>query len=131
MKSIKWPWHLDQVTTGKLSYHRGQVAETVAEQAYLGMGAQILAKRWRGAGGEIDLIVRLNDTVIFAEVKAAKDHDSAAARITARQAQRIFASAQTYLTETPDQHQRFDAVLVDQRGVVEIRANALADFLMM
>jgi len=68
-----------------------------AEQAYQRVGAQILAKRWRGAGGEIDLIVQLGDTIIFAEVKAAQTHDIAAERISTRQAQRICASAQTYL----------------------------------
>lgn len=121
---------VDRITKGKISYHRGHAAELAAEQAYLRLGAQILAKRWRGTGGEIDLIAQLGDTIIFAEVKAAQTHDSAAHRISARQAQRICASAQSYLAHQPDQPQRFDAVLVDQNGVVDIRANALADLLM-
>lgn len=116
---------------GRISYHRGHAAELAAEQAYQRLGAQILAKRWRGAGGEIDLIVQLGDTIIFAEVKAAQTHDIAAERISTRQAQRICASAQTYLANRPDQHQRFDAVLVDQNGIADILVNALTEFLMV
>jgi len=116
---------------GKISYYRGHTAELAAEQAYQRLGAQILAKRWRGAGGKIDLIAQLGGTIIFAEVKAAQTHDMAAHRISARQAQRIYASAQTYLALQPDQHLRFDAVLVDQSDVVDIRADALAYLLML
>ena len=122
---------MERKTKGEISYHRGHAAELAAQQAYERLGAQILAKRWRGAGREIDLIAQLGDTIIFAEVKAARTHDIAAQRISARQAQRICVGAQIYLANLPDQHQRFDAVLVDQYGVVDIRANALADFLMI
>lgn len=122
---------MEHKTKGKISYHRGHAAELAAEQAYLRLGAQILAKRWRGAGGEIDLIVQLGDTIVFAEVKAARTHDSAAQRITVSQARRICGSAQTYLAHHHHQHQRYDAVLVDQYGAVDIRANALSDLLMV
>lgn len=122
---------MEHKTKGKISYHRGHAAELAAEQAYLRLGAQILAKRWRGAGGEIDLIVQLGDTIVFAEVKAAQTHDTAAERISVSQARRICDSAQTYLVHHYHQHQRYDAVLVDQYGTVEIRANALSDLLMV
>jgi putative endonuclease len=55
-------------------------------------GYRILARRYSGNGGEIDLIARRGDTVVFVEVKARADLDSAAWSISPTK-QRRFARA--------------------------------------
>ncbi|MCP4646145.1 MAG: ribonuclease HII [bacterium] len=48
----------------------GRAAETRAARYYKNLGYTILEKNWRSASGEIDLIVKKNNTVTFVEVKS-------------------------------------------------------------
>ncbi|MCK5500892.1 MAG: YraN family protein, partial [Tritonibacter mobilis] len=84
-------------------------------------------KRWRGPHGEIDLIVRNGEEVIFAEVKSSSTRDRAAARILPAQMQRVMASAAAFLDGEPKgqlTETRLDVVLVWGAGEVEIIENA-------
>ncbi|QUS34828.1 YraN family protein [Falsirhodobacter algicola] len=84
----------------------------------------VAARRWRGPGGEIDLILREGAAVIFVEVKAGR---RAARAPDARQIARIRASAAAWLGDEPLGQRtvcRFDVVLVEA-GRVEIIANIL------
>lgn len=97
------------------------------ERAYLRTGARVRSRRWRGAGGEIDLILESDDGLIFVEVKKSRTRDRAAARLGTRQMGRIYASASEYLAQEPSGQltpARFDVALVDGRGAVEIIENA-------
>lgn len=105
--------------TGAVGYHGGLAAEVIAEQAYLNRGHDVVARRWRGAGGEIDLIVRCAGVLHFVEVKKARTHAAAASRISPRQRARIMQAAQEYLactTEGLDSDMQFDVALVDGTG---------------
>jgi len=109
------------------NYHNGLAAEDIAERAYLARDAVCLAKRYRSEAGEIDLILREGPVVVFAEVKARRNHAAAAHSISQKQWQRIALSAQIYMDEnaiaaTTDL--RFDAVLIDATGHAEIVENA-------
>ena len=113
--------------TGSTSYHAGICAEDLVARQYSDKGFGLCEKRWRGAAGEIDLIVEDGDTLVFIEVKKSRDFATAAARVSRRQMQRIYASADAYLGDTHrgmNTNARFDVALVDQHGAVEILENA-------
>lgn len=113
--------------SGETSYHAGICAEAIVEASYRRHGYEPRARRWRGPGGEIDLIFEKLGALVFVEVKKSRDFASAAARITERQMRRIYASAAGYLAAMPDGQDteaRFDAALVDATGRVEILENA-------
>lgn len=110
-----------------VSYHAGQAAELQVASDYERRGFSIAHHRWRGAGGEIDLIARNADGVVFIEVKKSISFAGAAARISRRQMDRICASAAQFLETEPDgqlTNARFDAALVDASGAVQIIENA-------
>ena len=48
----------------------GIIGEAEALRYLAGQGMKVLEKNYRRAGGEIDLIVRDGDTIVFVEVKA-------------------------------------------------------------
>ena len=113
---------------GALAYHAGQCAEEQAAAHYLENGAEVLARRWRGKwGGEVDLIAREGECIVFVEVKKAVTHTFAAERLSRRQMDRICASACEYaeiyaagsLTQM-----RFDVALVDDFGRLNVIENA-------
>jgi len=76
---------------------------------------RIVARRYRTAAGEIDLIVRRGRTLVFVEVKARADFRGAAEAVSARQQHRIARAASQFLAARPDLaglDQRFDALLI-------------------
>ena len=112
---------------GSVSYHAGQAAEMQVASDYKNRGFEVAHHRWRGVGGEIDLIVRDADGLVFVEVKKSRSFDSAVARISQRQIDRICASAGEFLAKEPGgqlTNVRFDAALVDASGAVKIIENA-------
>ncbi len=112
---------------GSVSYHAGQSAELSVASEYERRGYSIARRRWRGAGGEIDLIARNADGLVFVEVKKSRSFERAAVRISRRQMDRICASAAQYLEHEPNgqlTNSRFDAALVDDAGAVQIIENA-------
>ncbi len=91
------------------------------------LGYDTVAKRWRGAGGEIDLIMQRGSLTVFIEVKKAKCFATAAARITPRQMGRIAQSAEAYSDCLPNgslSDMRIDVALVDAAGQIEVIENA-------
>jgi putative endonuclease len=48
---------------------RGRRGERAAERLLQRSGLTILARNWRGAGGELDLAALEGDTIVFVEVK--------------------------------------------------------------
>ncbi|MEZ5913287.1 MAG: YraN family protein [Paracoccaceae bacterium] len=114
--------------SGATSYHAGLAAEEIVKARYASLGMTHAASRWRGRGGEIDLIFRDGRALIFVEVKASKTLDAAAARLSPRQAQRIMDAAQEYAGGEPQgllSDMRVDLACVDAQGRVAIIENAL------
>ncbi|WP_027257666.1 YraN family protein [Leisingera aquimarina] len=112
---------------GSRAHLAGEAAEEIVARHYENHGYTVAARRWRGLGGEIDLILRGPEELVFVEVKQSSSSNAAALRITPRQVERIYASAGQFL-ETEPQGQltpvRFDAALVDGTGAVEVIENA-------
>ncbi|MDU9002868.1 YraN family protein [Sedimentitalea todarodis] len=112
---------------GQVAHHAGEAAERQIALHYERLGFKILYRRWRGAGGEIDLIVRNPEILVFVEVKKSRSIARAAERISRRQIARILASAEEFLAREPDSQLidvRIDAALVDELGTFEILENA-------
>jgi len=111
------------------AHRAGQAAEDIVRRHYSGTGAAPLAQRWRGHGGEIDLVFEQGGATVFVEVKKAADFASAAARVGPRQIARLQHAAEEYLAThagSLDAECRFDVALVDGVGRVEILENAFA-----
>jgi len=114
--------------SGKTSYLAGLVAEDSVAALYAGRGHAIAARRWRGTRGEIDLIARDGDGVVFIEVKKARDFARAAERLTSAQIKRIYTAASEFLCHEPrgqDTEVRFDVALVNGAGQARIIENAI------
>ncbi len=114
---------------GKRSYLAGLAAEDQVAHLYSGGGMPVCARRWRGCAGEIDIIARDGDKVIFIEVKQSRTHDEAAAHLTPFQMQRIWHTAEEFLAGEPQgalTDVRIDVALVDGMGRIEIVQNAYA-----
>lgn len=103
----------------------GIAAEEAVERHYAARGGTVLARRWRSAAGEIDLIIDDGGTAVFVEVKARQDHRTAAEAITPRQWRRVAASAEVFMSEAGRMggDMRFDAALVNGQGAVEVIEN--------
>ena len=87
-------------------------------------GYRLLARRFGGKGGEIDLIMREGATLVFVEVRqrANREHGGAAASITPAKMRRLVYAAQVYLLRfsiTPPC--RFDLVAIDGEHIDWLR----------
>ncbi|MBC6437213.1 MAG: YraN family protein [Rhodobacteraceae bacterium] len=114
--------------SGRVGYLAGIAAEEQVAAHYQRGGYRILARRWRGQGGELDLVGERDGTVVFIEVKKSRTHATAALRLSARQIQRLMDGAADYLGQLPNglnTDTRFDVALVDASGRIDIIENAL------
>lgn len=114
--------------SGMVSYLTGKAAEEQVLSAYCARGYRLVCRRWRGPGGEIDLVLSKDGEAIFVEVKSSRSLAEAAAHLSRRQIGRLLASAEAALgffargSLTP---MRFDVALVDGAGRIDVVPNAL------
>ena len=116
---------------GLRAWLSGQAAEETVERLYEARGITVLARRWRGESGEIDLVLRAPDTYVFCEVKRAASFDAALARLRRGQLERIYHAASEYIGLTPEGQLapvRFDVAAVDGSGAVHLREAAFGQF---
>jgi putative endonuclease len=100
------------------AFRTGVSAEARAAAFLIAKGYRILAKRFRTPYGEIDLVARRRNLLIFVEVKARATLDDAAYAVTPRQQRRIIDAAQAWLMAHPEHAEfdlRFDAMLIAPR----------------
>jgi len=100
------------------AFRTGLSAEARAAAFLMAKGYRILAKRFRTPYGEIDLVARRRNVVVFVEVKARATLDEAAYAVTPRQQRRIIDAAQAWLMAHPEHAEfdmRFDAMLIAPR----------------
>lgn len=117
----------DQAAARRTRYRAGLSAERRIARDYESRGFSIARRRWRGGAGEIDLIARDRNWIVFVEVKQGRTIARAAERLGGRQMARIMASAEQFLAGEPGgqlTNVRFDAALVDASGTFEIVENA-------
>ena len=100
------------------AFRTGLSAETRAAAFLMAKGYRILAKRFKTPHGEIDLVAKKSNLVVFVEVKARARLDDAAYAVTPRQQARIIDAAQGWLMTHPEHAEfdlRFDAILIAPR----------------
>jgi putative endonuclease len=82
----------------------GTAGENLARRHLEQLGYVYIAANWRYLGGELDLIMRDGDILVFVEVKTRRGErlGAAEASISPAQARRLLLAAQTFLAEHPD-----------------------------
>jgi putative endonuclease len=95
---------------------RGALGERAAEIHLKALGMKFLARNFRGAHGELDLVFRERDCLVFVEVKARSSEDwtRPAAAVDARKKLLLSQTALEYLRllKNPQVKFRFDIVEV-------------------
>ncbi len=97
---------------------KGRRAEALAADRLQGMGYSILCRNYHIRVGELDLVARDGDCIVFIEVRARRAGGmvSPLESINARKRKKIIAAAYCYLQEHPCELQpRFDVVAVTIR----------------
>ena len=123
------PVRQNRMARGLTNYLAGHAAEASVARHYEDRGITICARNWRGITGEIDLIGRDGDVVVFVEVKQSRTHNLAATHISQAQIGRIFATVDEFVAGEPKgllTDVRIDLALVDGLGRIEVVENAFA-----
>lgn len=112
--------HKAMVMGGREAERFGRWAEWLAAFWLRLKGYRVLARRIRYHIGEIDLICRRGDCLVFVEVKARATAEAALETLRPRQQRRIAAAALRYRQKHPwlaTLDYRFDLVTIGRRGL--------------
>ena len=94
----------------------GIAGENLACEALEQRGYEIIARRYRVPAGEIDVVARDGETLVFVEVKARASHEfgTAAEAVTPAKQRRLVRLAQEYVAHhgIHDRPCRFDVVAI-------------------
>lgn len=104
---------------------RGGGGEERAAEFLVAQGLQVLSRNYRTRLGEIDLIARDGDVLVFVEVRlrAGRGFGGAAESVTPHKQRRIQSAAQMYLRQLRREPRcRFDVIAVEDNAVSWIKA---------
>lgn len=109
----------------------GEAAERAAERHLVAMGCEVLDRNARYREGELDLVLRERDLVLFVEVRlrSGTRFGGAATSVDAFKRKRLARAAQRWLAERFGERWpacRFDVVTVDGGGRIEWIRDAFA-----
>ncbi|MEM8795228.1 MAG: YraN family protein [Pseudomonadota bacterium] len=109
----------------------GFAAEDHVERHLAKKGFSCLSRRFKVKEGEVDLVVKRSNLIVFVEVKKRKSLSDGLFSITPRAQKRISAAASLWIAENPDYHDadsefRFDAAIVLPDGTIEIVEHAFS-----
>jgi putative endonuclease len=103
----------------------GKAGEDLAAAELERLGYAILARRYRTRYGEIDIVARERETLVFVEVKARAGGElgTAAEAITPQKMRKVVLMATDYLARhaNADVECRFDVVAIDGEVLTLIR----------
>lgn len=100
---------------GQKAYRDGLMFETMSELYLRAKGYQILARRYKTPYGEIDIIARDGDFVVFVEVKGRINAEDALYAVTPKTQARIGNAAAHYIQARADLSEkpmRFDVIAI-------------------
>ena len=82
----------------------GTAGEQLARRRLEAAGLQFVTGNWRCHAGELDLVMRDGDVLVFVEVKTRRGERLGAAEesVTATKARRLLRAAQEFLAQRPD-----------------------------
>lgn len=115
-----------------VSHDAGVRAEKLAAFLLMLKGYRILSRRYRAAGGEIDIIAQRANTIAFVEVKARGALDDARIAITANKERRIVGAVRHWLGRNPwamPMTLRCDAVFIGRRSLPRHVPNVMTLYL--
>jgi putative endonuclease len=109
----------------------GDRAEDAAARHLAGAGCQLLARNARYPDGELDLIVREGELLVFVEVRlrSSRGYGGAPASVDRFKQKRIMRAAQRWLGQHYGERWpacRFDVVAVDRDGTIDWIRDAFA-----
>ncbi|HEB63765.1 MAG TPA: YraN family protein [Gammaproteobacteria bacterium] len=109
---------------------RGVWAEEQANQYLQAKGLQLITKNYRCKCGEIDLVMRQKDSIVFIEVRYRKNNifGSAAESIDRRKQSKLIAAAKHYLQSnkiTARSPSRIDVIAITGQTQIEWIQNAI------
>ena len=109
---------MEIVSTRKI----GNEGENKACDFLIQNGYEIIERNWRTRTGEIDIIAKKCDTIVFVEVKAIAHctFDMIEGKINYQKQERILKTSKRFLLnhrEYNDKYVRFDVIFVDMDGV--------------
>ena len=101
----------------------GRRAEALCAHLLERAGLSVMARNFRCRMGEVDLIAREGETLVFCEVRLRQGQSfgGAAESITAAKRGRIVAAARFYLAGKPESDCRFDVMLLDSLDMQRVR----------
>ncbi|MEM9063388.1 MAG: YraN family protein [Pseudomonadota bacterium] len=117
------------MSRGRSNHFSGLAAEDAVARRYAAAGASIFGRRVRTEAGEIDLIVRVDDVLVFVEVKRRCRGTFSDSPITSKQWSRLENAALHYMMLHVDgtgiqPFCRFDVALAGPDGQITIIENA-------
>ena len=92
---------------------KGEIGEKVAEKILIEKGYEIVKRNYFSAFGEIDIIAKKSDEIIFVEVKSRRNGsiETPAEAVTPSKQRKIIKTAEKYLYENEnDLYPRFDVI---------------------
>lgn len=112
--------------TGSRSADLGRAGEELAAAWYLSRGYEVVARNWRCAAGELDLVCRRSHVLVVCEVKARSSERFGAPveAVTGTKQRRLRRLAAAYLAESDARAKtvRFDVASVTPAGVEVIES---------
>ena len=105
-------------------FGKGLLGEMRARRYLQRQGMRFLRGRYRAAHGEIDLIMKDGETIVFTEVKYRSDGmpGSGVRAVDADKRRRLKQAAGVYLSLYPADDVRFDVVEITRSGIRHIRS---------
>jgi len=98
----------------------GQWGEAIAMKHLQERGYVILARNWRHGHGELDIVARQGETVVFVEVRTRRSHAFGAPEetITSRKQAKLIVTAEAYLEahQLADVQWQIDAIVIELDG---------------
>jgi putative endonuclease len=94
---------------------KGYLGEFIAVCLLKLKGYRILARRYKTACGEIDIVAQKNDIIAFIEVKCRKSIDKCYNAVTAKQLRRIQRASGIFMSRRKNLEQKFiryDVILI-------------------
>ena len=95
---------------------RGVLAELRAVAWLRRHGYRVRHIRWRGGGGEIDLVAEENGVTVFVEVKSSPRMGEGALRVDARKTWHLRRAAEAYMRQYSVDECRFDILEESDAG---------------
>lgn len=85
------------------------------------MGYEVIEKNYHSRYGEIDIVAKDKDCLVFAEVKTRKNksYGNACEYVTRRKQEKIIRTAEKYIKKNPETEIRFDVIEIYYHKTLE------------